>query len=234
MSFEADRMRNLILTDDVIKTERDVILEERRSRIDNNPQAVLDEEVDATLWQNQPYRIPVIGWMQEMEQLNRIDATAFYPPQGRNRLYAMIEQRPDWVLSRASVPGACRSRVFADRASGNVMRDEARHCPHAQRRQGVSRRNGWCRPITPQNRARRKRSTCWPKSSAAATAAGSTRRWSSSKALLPAPARSFRAPCSTTPISPSMGAARRRQACRRRGRGRCRGGAHRQRRRHIR
>ncbi|BAV52234.1 protease [Mesorhizobium loti] len=78
MGFEADRMRNLILTDDVIKTERDVILEERRSRIDNNPQAVLDEEVDATLWQNQPYRIPVIGWMQEMEQLNRIDATAFY------------------------------------------------------------------------------------------------------------------------------------------------------------
>ncbi|MBN9257629.1 MULTISPECIES: pitrilysin family protein [unclassified Mesorhizobium] len=78
MSFEADRMRNLILTDDVIKTERDVILEERRSRIDNNPEAVLDEEVSATLWQNQPYRIPVIGWMQEMEQLNRTDAVAFY------------------------------------------------------------------------------------------------------------------------------------------------------------
>ncbi|MGX5829306.1 M16 family metallopeptidase [Mesorhizobium sp. 43Arga] len=78
MSFEADRMRNLILTDDVVKTERDVILEERRSRIDNNPQAVLREEVDATLWQNQPYRIPVIGWMQEMEQLNRTDAVAFY------------------------------------------------------------------------------------------------------------------------------------------------------------
>ncbi|RWB54804.1 pitrilysin family protein [Mesorhizobium sp.] len=78
MGFEADRMRNLILTDDVIKTERDVILEERRSRIDGSPQAVLDEEVDATLWQNQPYRIPVIGWMQEMEQLNRTDAKAFY------------------------------------------------------------------------------------------------------------------------------------------------------------
>ncbi|MBZ9980481.1 MULTISPECIES: pitrilysin family protein [unclassified Mesorhizobium] len=78
MSFEADRMRKLILTDDVIKTERDVILEERRSRIDNSPEAVLEEELDATLWQNQPYRIPVIGWMQEMEQLNRTDAIAFY------------------------------------------------------------------------------------------------------------------------------------------------------------
>lgn len=78
MDFEADRMRNLILSGDVIATERDVILEERRSRVDNNPQALLGEEVDATLWQNQPYRIPVIGWMQEMEKLNRTDAKAFY------------------------------------------------------------------------------------------------------------------------------------------------------------
>ena len=82
MSFEADRMRNLILSDEVISTERDVILEERRSRIDNEPEALLDEEVSATLWQNQPYRIPVIGWKQEMEELNRTDAIAFY-----NRYY---------------------------------------------------------------------------------------------------------------------------------------------------
>lgn len=78
MGFEADRMRNLILSDEVIATERDVILEERRSRIDNNPDALLDEEVSATLYQNQPYRIPVIGWKQEMEQLNRADAKTFY------------------------------------------------------------------------------------------------------------------------------------------------------------
>jgi len=78
MAFEADRMRNLVLDDKTVATERDVILEERRSRIDNNPNAVLDEELDATLWQNQPYRIPVIGWMQEMQQLNRADARAFY------------------------------------------------------------------------------------------------------------------------------------------------------------
>lgn len=78
MSFEADRMRNLVLSDEVIATERDVVLEERRSRIDNDPGALLDEEVNATLWQNQPYRIPVIGWMQEMALLNRTDAQAFY------------------------------------------------------------------------------------------------------------------------------------------------------------
>nr|WP_173514825.1 pitrilysin family protein [Sinorhizobium psoraleae] len=78
MHFEADRMVNLVLTEDDIKTERDVILEERRWRIDNNPQAVLEEEVGATLWQNQPYRIPVIGWLQEMDKLNWTDAAEFY------------------------------------------------------------------------------------------------------------------------------------------------------------
>lgn len=104
MSFEADRMRNLILTDEVIKTERDVILEERRSRIDSNPEAVLDEEVDATLWQNQPYRIPVIGWMQEMEQLNRTDAVAFYDKYYRPNNAVLIvagDVEPDAVKALA-------------------------------------------------------------------------------------------------------------------------------------
>ena len=78
MGFEADRMRNLILNDDVIATERDVVLEERRSRVDSSPDALLEEEVSATLYQNQPYRIPVIGWMQEIEKLNRTDAKIFY------------------------------------------------------------------------------------------------------------------------------------------------------------
>jgi zinc protease len=78
MSFEADRMRNLILTDQVISPERDVILEERRSRVEGDPDGLLSEEIQATLFQNHPYRIPVIGWMHEMEKLNRADAVAFY------------------------------------------------------------------------------------------------------------------------------------------------------------
>ncbi|MDX8433303.1 pitrilysin family protein [Mesorhizobium abyssinicae] len=104
MAFEADRMRNLILTDDVITTERDVILEERRSRIDSSPQALLEEEVDATLWQNQPYRIPVIGWMQEMEQLNRTDAIAFYDKYYRPNNAVLVvagDVEPDTVKALA-------------------------------------------------------------------------------------------------------------------------------------
>ncbi len=78
MTYEADRMENLILNDDVVKTERDVVLEERRSRTDSNPSALLAEEVNATLYQNHPYRMPVIGWLHEMQQLNLKDALAFY------------------------------------------------------------------------------------------------------------------------------------------------------------
>jgi zinc protease len=78
MELEADRMRNLILTDEVIVPERDVIIEERNARVENNPQGLLGEEFDATLYQNHPYRIPVIGWMHEIEKLNRVDAIEFY------------------------------------------------------------------------------------------------------------------------------------------------------------
>ncbi|ALN72367.1 pitrilysin family protein [Aureimonas sp. AU20] len=82
MGFEADRMENLVLTDEVVLPERDVILEERRMRIDNDPGAQLSEAVDAALFQNSHYGIPVIGWRHEMEKLSRDDAIAFY-----NRYY---------------------------------------------------------------------------------------------------------------------------------------------------
>ncbi|WP_182086716.1 pitrilysin family protein [Aureimonas sp. ME7] len=78
MGFEADRMENLVLTDEVVLPERDVILEERRMRIDNDPGAQLSEAVDASLFQNHPYGTPVIGWRSEMEKLSKEDAIAFY------------------------------------------------------------------------------------------------------------------------------------------------------------
>ena len=50
MQMEADRMQNLQLSDDVVLPERDVIIEERRSRIDNNPGAILGEQLRAALY----------------------------------------------------------------------------------------------------------------------------------------------------------------------------------------
>jgi zinc protease len=78
MDMEADRMEHLRLTPEEVATERQVILEERRSRIDNNPTALLDEQMNATLYLSHPYGIPVIGWEHEMAKLSREDALRFY------------------------------------------------------------------------------------------------------------------------------------------------------------
>jgi zinc protease len=78
MEMEADRMVNLRLTEKEVLTERDVILEERRSRVENNPMSILDEQMSAALFQNHSYGIPVIGWMHEIAKLTQEDALSFY------------------------------------------------------------------------------------------------------------------------------------------------------------
>jgi zinc protease len=78
MEMEADRMVNLKLDPKEVATERDVILEERRSRTENNPSTLLSEQMSTALYQNHPYRIPIIGWMHEMAKLTREDALTFY------------------------------------------------------------------------------------------------------------------------------------------------------------
>lgn len=78
MEIEADRMVNLRLSDDIVLPERDVILEERGTRVDNSPYALMDEEVQAALYRNHPYGIPLIGWRHEMAALTTQDALDFY------------------------------------------------------------------------------------------------------------------------------------------------------------
>ncbi len=78
MQMESDRMRNLLLSEGDIATERDVILEERSQRTDSEPGALLREQMTAALYLNHPYGVPVIGWRHEMETLSRADALAFY------------------------------------------------------------------------------------------------------------------------------------------------------------
>src|SRR5262249_36083724 len=70
MEFEADRMTGLVLSDDVVKPELQVVLEEQNMRVANNPAARLGEQVVAALYLNHPYGRPVIGWRPEIEKLN--------------------------------------------------------------------------------------------------------------------------------------------------------------------
>ncbi len=78
MEMEADRMRNLRLTEEDVATERQVILEERAQRTDSDPSALLMEQMRAAQYMNHPYSIPVIGWRHEMEKLSREDALEYY------------------------------------------------------------------------------------------------------------------------------------------------------------
>jgi zinc protease len=78
MALEADRITGLVLTDDVVRPELSVVLEEQNMRVANNPAARLGQQMDAALYLNHPYGRPVIGWRGEIENLNRDDALAFY------------------------------------------------------------------------------------------------------------------------------------------------------------
>jgi zinc protease len=78
MTMEADRMRGLILSEDNVKTERAVIIEERAQRTDSDPGSLFGEQRRAAQYLNHPYGTPVIGWKHEAEALTREDALSFY------------------------------------------------------------------------------------------------------------------------------------------------------------
>jgi zinc protease len=78
MELEADRMTNLVITPKEVELERQVVLEERRSRTDNNPGAILGEHINASLFLNHPYRNPIIGWEHDIKALNIERILAFY------------------------------------------------------------------------------------------------------------------------------------------------------------
>jgi zinc protease len=78
MKMEADRMRNLRMTENDVVTERQVILEERAQRTDSDPGALLGEQMRAAQYLNHRYGIPIVGWRHEMEQLSHQDALDWY------------------------------------------------------------------------------------------------------------------------------------------------------------
>ena len=78
MEMESDRMTNLVITEDELETERRVILEERRLRVDNDPSSILAEQANAALFMNHPYRRPIIGWEHEIRAIEVDDVRQFY------------------------------------------------------------------------------------------------------------------------------------------------------------
>lgn len=78
MQLEADRMSNLNFDDAEFKKEIQVIMEERRLRTEDNPNAIMNETLMATAFMSSPYRHPVIGWMNDLENMQAVDARNWY------------------------------------------------------------------------------------------------------------------------------------------------------------
>ncbi|MBS0517216.1 MAG: insulinase family protein [Proteobacteria bacterium] len=79
MRMEADRMAGLRIEEKELRPEREVVLEERRMRIDNVPGALLDESVRAALFgEHKPYAMPTAGYVEDVKKLGAEDLAAFY------------------------------------------------------------------------------------------------------------------------------------------------------------
>ncbi|MCX7175036.1 MAG: pitrilysin family protein [Proteobacteria bacterium] len=78
MALEADRMANLKLDAKEFAQEIKVVMEERRLRTDDNPTALLHERMNAVAFQAHPYRRPVVGWMNDLENMTYLDARDWY------------------------------------------------------------------------------------------------------------------------------------------------------------
>ncbi len=78
IDLESDRMHHLLLREQDFRTERMVVMEERRLRTEDNPQANMQEHMEATAFLTSPYHWPVIGWKEDIERFTLDDLKAYY------------------------------------------------------------------------------------------------------------------------------------------------------------
>ena len=134
MELEADRMTNLVITSKDIEPERLVVLEERRSRTDSKPAAILGEHMMASLFINHPYRNPIIGWKHDIKALDIERILAFY-----KRFY-----RPNnAILVVVGDIKAAQLKLLAEKYYGAipagppVIRNRAKEPPHDSARRVI-------------------------------------------------------------------------------------------------
>lgn len=76
--LESDRMENMVLTEEHLESEREVVKNERRYRVDDDPEGTMFELLYATSYVKHPYHWPTIGWMADIDALSLADCLAFY------------------------------------------------------------------------------------------------------------------------------------------------------------
>lgn len=113
IDLESDRMQNLILDPKETLSERDVVMEERRMRYEDDPQNFLFERVVATALMAHPYRNPVIGWMSDLSNIKVEDLREFYKTYYRpDNAFIVIagDVNPDVIIDKIKT-------AFADKKS---------------------------------------------------------------------------------------------------------------------
>jgi len=78
LELEADRLANIRFEQDEFDREMEVIREERRQVVDNNPFRLAQERFHALAWQSHPYRNPIIGWASDLDVMTLDDLRAWY------------------------------------------------------------------------------------------------------------------------------------------------------------
>jgi zinc protease len=78
IGLEADRMQNLLLDPKAIASEREVVIEERRTRTEDDPGGFLGEEVGSVAFKAHPYGNPIVGWMEDIKRITPAEIRAFY------------------------------------------------------------------------------------------------------------------------------------------------------------
>lgn len=78
MKMEADRMQNLVITEEEFKKEINVVMEERRWRTDDKPKAQVNELFNSLIFRAHPYGRPIVGWMNDLENMTYEDAIEWY------------------------------------------------------------------------------------------------------------------------------------------------------------
>ncbi|MEQ8747244.1 pitrilysin family protein [Pyruvatibacter sp.] len=140
MELEADRMTGIVLTPENTLSERDVILEERSARIENDPGALLAEQMNALLYLSHPYGTPIIGWEHEMAALTYQDALDFYrtyyDPANATlivagdinaaELFPLAVEFYGAVPSKGDMPDRVRPQDPPQRAARRVILEDAR------------------------------------------------------------------------------------------------------------
>ncbi len=153
MDYEADRMTGLAFEESVVGPERDVVLEERKMRVDSDPAAQLGEEFSSALFVHHPYGTPIIGWEHEIEGLDRRDAFAYY-----QRFYtpenAILVVAGDTDAAEVRALAQASYGAIAARGETPVRKRPAEPDPRAARRVSLSDprvrqpslRRGWLTP----------------------------------------------------------------------------------------